>query len=697
MRVSQIAEEPFGSDAQLQHFSWDPPAPAASGQGGSGAGPAPLETVGAQRVLVSLVNFSHDPSTPVLAADVQDAILDTGNPASTASYVLEASYGRAWLQGSVEDWVSASYGDPGCNLAQPEGTQQLIDELDTGIDFSAIDRWIIVIPQNLACGFSGYSTLGKWTFDSDEGSVRFSRAIVNGAGSHLSALVSHELGHGFAGLQHAVDHECGSVTVGPNCSYVGTDRYSVLGDTAGHGHFTPHAKQALGWFDGELVDVPPPGGTWLLSPYETSTGGTRVLRIPAPSYTGDYSEGRFYYVSYRTPTGFDAAFTELTTGAMLHLDAHYFPEFSTDAIAGSRLLDASPHTTSQGADSIDVLLETGEVFDDPARGITVEVLGLSGGLLEVSVTQTQYCGNGTRDAAFAEACDGADLAGTSCSSLGLTGGTLSCAPSCSFDTTLCGAAVCEPGDRYDEAADLCVATLPSVGPRDMNVYKNAASLSDARNATAATLLTAGRGFLAVVQNFSGGTRSIVHRMQLPFDTSVLPDGAVIDSASLLLKLDEYPDIGNTHPELADQLVLVRTNDPDPLVRTRSDFGSFVPVDLPDEGAPRIDIGDELVDRQAFSMPLDATGISWIDDAGYTLLGLRLAFDVDDVAVSGELQDLRIGIVPTSSPIAGPRLEVRYQPVPEPGQLAGLLSGGALLVALARRRRSGRRSGQRKRK
>ena len=689
LTLLQVAEDLEAGSSELQRFTaFVPPEPSLLGS--LAAGPAMSETLGEQRVLVSLVNFSHDPSTPALAADIETAILDAANPGSSASFVLEASYGRAWLSGSVEDWVSVSYGDPSCDLAQPEGTQQLIDELDSSVDFSAIDRWIIVIPHNSTCFFAGYSTLGKWSFESDEGTVSFSRAIVNGPRSSLSALVSHELGHGFAGLQHAVDHECGLETVGSDCSYEGSDRYSVLGDTNGHGHFTPPSKQALGWFDGDLVDVPPAGGTYLLEPYATPSGGTKVLRIPAPSYTGDYSEGRFYYVSYRTPVGFDSLFSELSDGAMLHLDAHFFPEFSTDAIAGSRLLDARPDTTSQGVDSIDVLLEVGEVFDDVARGVSIETLGVVGGDLQVSVTRSQYCGNGVRDEAFAEDCDGADLAGESCASIGRSGGTLGCAPSCSFDTSLCGAALCEPNDDYDDATQLCTASLLSVGPRDMNVYRNAASLADARSSPSATLLTSGRGFLAVIQNFSGTDRSIVHRLQLPFDTSVLPDGATIESATLRLKLDEYPDIGNTHPSLSDQLVLVQTNDSDPFVRSLSDFGSFVPVDAPPEGAARVDVGDDLVDYQSFSMSLNETGLSWIDDAGYTRLGLRMAFDVDDDVVVGALQDLRVGIVPTSSPIAGPRLELEYQPVPEPGSLPGLLAGGALLQALARRSRTSAR-------
>jgi len=46
------------------------------------------------------------------------------------------------------------------------------------------------------------------------------------------------------------------------------------------------------------------------------------------------------------------------------------------------------------------------------------------------------CGNGVIDAG--EQCDGADLQGFDCASLGLNGGTLNCdAMMCTFDTSMC--------------------------------------------------------------------------------------------------------------------------------------------------------------------------------------------------------------------------------------------------------------------
>jgi hypothetical protein len=221
----------------------------------------------------------------------------------------------------------------------------------------------------------------------------------------------------------------------------------------------------------------------------------------------------------------------------------------------------------------------------------------------------------------------------------------------------------------------------------MTYYRNSISLAFARSLTSATLLTLSRGSFGTFQNFSGTTNSIVTRLLLPFDTSALPDGAEIDSATLDLKLDLFWDpYVNSHPASADQLVLVQTFDPDPLTRSLADFGDFVPVDLPVEGAPRIDAGDSLSPGVPFAFELNAAGLSWIDDQGTTGLGVRTGFDVDDVPIFGELQELRVAVVPNDSAIAGPRLTVRYAPLPEPARAVAAAVGALLLAGFGRRRR-----------
>jgi hypothetical protein len=68
-----------------------------------------------------------------------------------------------------------------------------------------------------------------------------------------------------------------------------------------------------------------------------------------------------------------------------------------------------------------------------------------------SLPPCNSCGNGAIDSS--EECDGAALGGATCQSLGFTGGTLACAPDCTFDTAGCTSAVC--GDGSVGASETC--------------------------------------------------------------------------------------------------------------------------------------------------------------------------------------------------------------------------------------------------
>jgi hypothetical protein len=66
---------------------------------------------------------------------------------------------------------------------------------------------------------------------------------------------------------------------------------------------------------------------------------------------------------------------------------------------------------------------------------------------------TAECGNGTRETG--ESCDGSDLGGFDCASVGFSTGTLACTVQCHFDTSQCvAAAVCGNGTlEADEECD----------------------------------------------------------------------------------------------------------------------------------------------------------------------------------------------------------------------------------------------------
>jgi hypothetical protein len=67
-------------------------------------------------------------------------------------------------------------------------------------------------------------------------------------------------------------------------------------------------------------------------------------------------------------------------------------------------------------------------------------------------TAAPVCGNGVREGV--EACDGGDLNGQSCVSLGFGAGSLACGAGCSFDTTGCPPAVA-CGNGTVEGSEQC--------------------------------------------------------------------------------------------------------------------------------------------------------------------------------------------------------------------------------------------------
>ncbi|HUT22219.1 MAG TPA: hypothetical protein VMX18_02280 [Candidatus Bipolaricaulota bacterium] len=146
-------------------------------------------------------------------------------------------------------------------------------------------------------------------------------------------------------------------------------------------------------------------------------------------------------------------------------------------------------------------LDPGEQCDGvPADDVNCQTLGFYAGHLscaDCSFDTSQCsnevpptCGDGNVDAG--EDCDGDNLAGSYCTSLGweFTGGSLACLD-CAFDasgcTPQCGNGVCEPEESYDSCPDDCpqpclealVMAFAADGPQNlvMNVNAHVARIS----------------------------------------------------------------------------------------------------------------------------------------------------------------------------------------------------------------------------
>jgi hypothetical protein len=120
---------------------------------------------------------------------------------------------------------------------------------------------------------------------------------------------------------------------------------------------------------------------------------------------------------------------------------------------------------------------------------------------------------------------------------------------------------------------------------------------------------------------------IITRAFFPFDTTGLPDTAVIASASLNLYLTAAADADGD-----GFVVLVQTSQASVSSVITADYDRCGSVHAPVEGSSRYDIDTIYIDEY-FSFDLNATGIGWIKNspvqAGWTTLGLREGHDVDD--------------------------------------------------------------------
>ncbi|HYH44191.1 MAG TPA: DNRLRE domain-containing protein [Thermoanaerobaculia bacterium] len=124
------------------------------------------------------------------------------------------------------------------------------------------------------------------------------------------------------------------------------------------------------------------------------------------------------------------------------------------------------------------------------------------------------CGNGVREGG--EQCDGADLGGATCLSRGFASGTLACKSNCAFDTAGC------------VTAPPVTVTFASLAAEDGYVLESDETTSVGGTAT---------GNDATASGIRAGDdrRDKQLRGLVSFDTAAIPDGAVIQSATLRLR------------------------------------------------------------------------------------------------------------------------------------------------------------------
>jgi MG2 domain/Gametolysin peptidase M11 len=311
-------------------------------------------TLGEQRTLLILVNFSDAPTQPYTPDVARSVMFDT-----TSRFYLENSFQQTWLTGDVVGWFTIASTSTVCDTFAIT-TQAEAAASAAGINVAAYQHLVYAFPQNDFCQFWGRSTIGG----------NPSRAWINGY--FELGVTAHEFGHGL-GLWHSHAMDCDTAAVGASCTtYEYGDNVDMMGGSSRYAHFNAFQKEHLGWLN---AGASPPittvtaSGAYTLEAYELAGSGPKALKI-LKSVDPTTGERTWYYVESRQAIGFDAG---LATDSFL-LPSNILNGLlirSGNYSQGSFLLDMTPASQSSYLDWSDPALPVGQTFTDPAASVTV--------------------------------------------------------------------------------------------------------------------------------------------------------------------------------------------------------------------------------------------------------------------------------------------------------------------------------------
>lgn len=120
----------------------------------------------------------------------------------------------------------------------------------------------------------------------------------------------------------------------------------------------------------------------------------------------------------------------------------------------------------------------------------------------------------------------------------------------------------------------------------------------------------------------------LNRTFLPVDTSGIPNGETITEALLKMKINTPG--ANDFDDGKDYMTVMSTTQASTSEVAGADYNNCGDAtDDPTKGSDDIDNGD-ITDEQYETWTLNATGIGWIDDTGFTKIGMRGGHDQEDV-------------------------------------------------------------------
>ena len=324
----------------------------------------------AHRVYVAVVTnrgtaMTNDQASAEVAEMAQDWVVDA--PGAVSGMVRDPGYAIKRYASTATPTVAK-----GCGLLTP-GTSYfpMFDEasrLFAGVplDTDLTRHLVVLLPPE--CNTQGVVGLGGGGL------------VIAVGDSDAGATLTHELGHEL-GLGHANTTRCASGT-GAACEYL--DLHSPMGmGVGGRGVpalSTAHKAVRRWTTDGEMasVDTTVPGPqTFTLQP-RGSTTGLRGLEVPDPR------SGETYYVDYRPGTGLDAdAAYPLLTDDRFGLGVTFGAGVTVTTLPGAgnqTMLQVDGGSPAPGS--------YGEGHGFTGDGVTIDVVGTSGGTATVTVTSS---------------------------------------------------------------------------------------------------------------------------------------------------------------------------------------------------------------------------------------------------------------------------------------------------------------------